>query len=442
MRARWPSKLKVALTPTAEQTLAARPTQNLAAYDAYLRSTALTSGDPATLRRSLAYAEQAVALDSTFAAAWARVALVHLALYSSTTPIPADAAAAEHAADRAVALGPQEAEGYEARASYALNVAHDIPGALAAFATAVRLAPSSANAVRRLSAAEVSAGRWDAALGHVQQATTLDPRSLASAQQLTTVLLMLRRYDAARAEAARGLASDPANLDLIESAVMARLGEGDLTGAQALLNATPPTLDRGALVAYVANYYDLYWVLNDADRVLLLTLPPSAFDDDRGSWGIVRAETYWLMGNAARAHAYADSARIAFTDQLRAAPDDDQRHLFLGLALAYLGQREAALREGGRALALARATGDHNNIPYDEHVAVRLDLALGDRERAPRPTGDIAARAGPAVPRLDQDRSRLRSAPRQPALRAADRRPVASGAPALTITSVTLSPRA
>ncbi len=65
------------------------------------------------------------------------------------------------------------------------------------------------------------------------------------------------------------------------------LGEGDLSGAQALLDA-PPTLDRGALVAYVANYNDLYWVSNDADRVLLLTLPPSAFDDDRGSWGIAR----------------------------------------------------------------------------------------------------------------------------------------------------------
>ncbi len=80
-------QLKVALTPTAEQTLAARPTQNLAAYDAYLRSTALTSAAPNTSALA-AYAEQAVALDSTFAAAWARVALVHLALYSSTFQSP------------------------------------------------------------------------------------------------------------------------------------------------------------------------------------------------------------------------------------------------------------------------------------------------------------------------------------------------------------------
>ena len=193
---------------------------------------------------------------------------------------------------------------------------------------------------------------------------------------------MLRRYGEACTEAARGLALAPGNLDLIEDAVLGRLGQGDLTGAQALLDAAPPTLDRGALVAYVANYDDLYWMLNDADRALTLTLPPSAFDDDRAAWGIVRAEIYWLAGNTARAHVYADSARIAGVDQLRGAPNDAQRHVFLGLALAYLGQREAALQEEERGLALARATGDLSTIPYLEHVALRLDLALGERERA------------------------------------------------------------
>ena len=375
-------ELKVALTPAAQQALAARPTQNLDAYDAYLRSTALQSNDPPTLRRSLAYAEQAVALDSTFGAAWAQVATMHALLHNNTTPGPADSAAAQHAADRAVALAPQAPEGYEARGYYALTVTHDIPGAVTAFTTAVRLAPSSANAVRRLSNAETAAGRWDAALAHAQQAITLDPRSAVAAAQLAGVLLVLHRYDAARAEAARGLALTPADLLLIEHAVMAKLGEGDLTGAQALLNATPPTLDRGALVAYLANYYDLYWVLNDADRSLALTLPPSAFDNDRGAWGIVRAEVYWLAGNTTRARVYADSSRIATIDQLHAAPNDGQLHVFLGLALAYMGQRDAALQEEERGLTLARATGDRNNIPYFEHVAARLDLALGDRERA------------------------------------------------------------
>ena len=415
-------ELKVALTPASQQTLAQRPTQNLAAYDAYLRSTAFQGNDPATLRRSLAYAEQAVALDSTFAAAWAEVALRHALLYANTTSTPADAAAARHAADRAVALAPRAPEGYEARGYYALNVARDVQGAVTALGTAVRLAPSSASAVRRLSAAEGSAGRWNEALAHAQQAVTLDPRSSGAAHQLTSVLLTLRRYGDARAAAARALALGPGDLLLIEDAVLSRLGEGDLSGAHALLDAVPPTLDRGALVAYVSNYYDLYWVLSDADRALALTLPTSAFDDDRGSWGIVRAEVYWLEGNTARARVYADSARLAFAGQVRATPNDAQRHLFLGLALAYLGQREAALQEEQRALTLARATGDQFDMPYFEHVAARLDLALGEHEWALDHLESLLREQYWVSPGLAQDRSQLRPAPRHPAFRAARQR--------------------
>ena len=179
-------KLGVVLSPPAQAQLAAKPTQNLAAYDAYLRATALESNDPASIRRSLAYAEQAVALDSTFAAAWAEVSILHGLLYGNTAPTPADAAASQRAADRAVALAPQAPEGYEARGYYAVSVAHDIPGGLTALGTAVRLAPSSENAVRRLANAETAAGHLDAALGHAKQATTLDPRSAVAAGQLST----------------------------------------------------------------------------------------------------------------------------------------------------------------------------------------------------------------------------------------------------------------
>ena len=55
---------------------------------------------------------------------------------------------------------------------------------------------------------------------------------------------------------------------------------------------------------------------------------------------------------------YADSARIAFEEQLRATPDDAQRHVFLGLALAYLGRKADAVREGQRAVALLPISRD------------------------------------------------------------------------------------
>ena len=58
-------------------------------------------------------------------------------------------------------------------------------------------------------------------------------------------------------------------------------------------------LERGepaALLAYFGNYWDLYWVLDDAQQQQLLALPPSAWDNDRAAWAIVRAQTYQLRG--------------------------------------------------------------------------------------------------------------------------------------------------
>jgi eukaryotic-like serine/threonine-protein kinase len=375
--------LQVALTPATQQTLAARPTQNLAAYDAYLRSTALVGIDPPTVRRALDAAEQAVAHDSSFAAAWARVSTCHTLLHAFSIPTPADADAARRTAERAIALAPTAPEGYIARGGYNFYITNDLAAARAAYETALRLAPSSSEANRGLVDAESAVGQWAAALGHTRQAVALDPRSAGAAESLSGLLLRLRRYPEARAEAERGLTLAPADLALTEIRALSWLGEGDLAGARAALREIPPTLDRATLAAYVATYLDLYWALDSADRALVLTLPPAAFDDDRGSWGIVRAQLYWLAADTGHARRFADSARVAFEAQLRATPDDYQRHLFRGLALAYLGQRAAAVREGERGLALAQAAGDVSiKILYTRHVLARIYVAVGDHPHA------------------------------------------------------------
>jgi hypothetical protein len=133
----------------------------------------------------------------------------------------------------------------------------------------------------------------------------------------------------------------------------------------------------------MANYWDIYWALDSADRALALTLPPAALDDDRGTWSIVRAQLYWLMGDTARARHWADTARVQFAIQLRGAPNDFQRHAFHALALAYLGQRAPAIQEGKQACELADATGDQRaGIPYCEHVLARIYVTVGDHPNA------------------------------------------------------------
>ena len=324
-----------------------------------------------------------MALDSGFAAAWARVSTRHARIYNATVPTRADADAARTAAERAVALAPGAPDGYIARGFYALLVAHDAPAARAAYESALRLAPSSSEAMRWLAAADMTAGQWASALGHARQAVVLDPRSPDAAYRLTRLLLWLRHYPEARTEADRELAIAPADLALTEHRTMSQLGEGDLAAARAGLREIPPTLDRAALAVFLTTNWHLHWILDSADRALVLTMPSSAFDDDRGSWGLVRAELFGLAGDSVRARHYADSARIAYDTQLHAMPDDVRRNLYHALALAYLGQRAAAVREGEHALALAQATGDqYVLIPYARHLLAWIYVTVGDHPHA------------------------------------------------------------
>jgi tetratricopeptide (TPR) repeat protein len=180
----------------------------------------------------------------------------------------------------------------------------------------------------------------------------------------------------------RALALAPTNLQIIELKAVVALAQGDLPGAQAVVRTALTTVEPAALLAFFGNYQDLYWVLDDAQQQQLLALPPSAFDNDRGAWGMVRAQTYQLRGNQALTRVYADSARLALEEQLRATPDDGQRHVIRGLALAYLGRKAEAIQEGERGLALWPISRDAYQGAYIQHQLVRIYLLVGEPAKA------------------------------------------------------------
>jgi len=378
--------LGIALGASEEKRLAEKPTQNLAAYDAYLRgeeaSKSLGESDPPSLRRAASFYEQAVALDPGFAQAWAQLSRANSALYYLSTPTPALAERARQSAETAVALATNRPEGYLALGDYQLNVARNLNGALGHYARGQRLALGNADLLTTTAVAELRLGRWEAAVGHFRQAERLDPRSVLTQRRLSEALIFLRRYPEARAALARGLALAPANLDLIEQEAMTFLAQGDLAGARAVLRAAPKEVEPTALVAYLANYWDLVWVLDEGQLELLLRLTPSAFDDDRGVWGLCLAQAYALKGDAANVRTYAEEARKAVEKQLRATPEDLQRHVLLGLSLAYMARKEESVREGQRSVASMSVTKNAYDGPYYQHQLARIYILVGEPEKA------------------------------------------------------------
>jgi tetratricopeptide (TPR) repeat protein len=248
----------------------------------------------------------------------------------------------------------------------------------------------------------------------MRRARELDPRSWQGERQLGYTLLFLRRTGEAREAFDRGLVLAPANLHLITNKATTFLQGGDLAGARAVMAAAPNEVEPTALVAYFATFGDLAWVLDDAQRDVLLRLTPGAFDGDRGTWGIVLAQAWALRGDQSKAREYAEVARKAIAAQ-SAEARDGQPDVMLGLALAYLGRKAEAVRVGERSLALSPIAKQPLVDPYVQHQLVRIHILLGNHDRALDLLGPLLKvpnHLTPAWLRIDPNFDPLRGNPR------------------------------
>jgi TolB-like protein/DNA-binding winged helix-turn-helix (wHTH) protein/Flp pilus assembly protein TadD len=378
--------LDIALSAGEKRRLEAKATDNLPAYEAYLRgeeaSQSMTAVDPPSLRRAVGYYEQAVALDPRFVEAWARLSVASSWLYNNGAPTPVEAERALRGAENALAISPERAEGHQALGYHYTLIVKDAARALPEMEWARRLSPGNAEYVTSLAITRQYLGQWEASLGVLEEAQRLDPRSVNSFRRLGFAALRLHRTSESRNAYDRGLALAPTNLVLLEQKAMTYLAEGNLAGARAVLTAAPKEVEPTALAAFVANYADLVWLLDEAQRDLLVRLTPSAFDDDRGAWAICLAQAYALKHDEANVRKYAEAARAAIEEQLALVPQEPQRHAALGLSLAYLGRKAEAIDAAERAVVLLPISRDAHLGPYIQHQLVRVYILTGENDKA------------------------------------------------------------
>jgi len=185
--------------------IARRPTSNIAAYELALRG-----NDPALLRsdtgarRGLEYFLQAVALDSTYAAAWAGLARMHLRVSGTNDTVMsrrARLALAERAALRAIALDDSLAEAHLSL-SGVRRINFDPASGEAELRRAVDLDPMNARLHEALAQRYIVTKRPDLALGEARRAVALDPLSASARAEVAHALQASDRCDEALAQLA------------------------------------------------------------------------------------------------------------------------------------------------------------------------------------------------------------------------------------------------
>jgi TolB-like protein len=410
--------MRVALPGAAQERLAEAPTKNPEAYDAFLRARAATGGGasngPPELRRAIPQYEEAVRLDSTFAQAWAELAVNQVLLYANSIPSPELGKEALAAANRAIALDPRGASGHVALGRYYLTVDADAARAATELEMARTAAPGDATVLAVLCLVNRSLSQYEKALEYARAAYKLDPRSSNRPRELAWTLLWMRHLAEARPMAERAQALAPASLSLNERLAMVSLSEGDVAGARRIIDGATQ-VPRANLAAYMSIYWDLGWVLDDSTQRLVLSLGPEAFDGDPAALAIVRAQIYGWRGERAASRAWGDSAQRLYGQYLRETPNDAQRHVIRGLALAYAGKGDEAVAEGERGVALVPIEKDGESGTYFVHQLARIYLHVGQPEKALDQLEKLMSvpyYLSPAWLRIDPEFAPLRGNPR------------------------------
>jgi TolB-like protein/Tfp pilus assembly protein PilF/class 3 adenylate cyclase len=382
-------QLNAKLSGAEQKAVAEKPTQNAAAYDAYLRAIALDNAVTLDTTKRVAglYAE-AVRLDPQFALAWARLAVARSQLYFNGIDLEANSGAAvKEAADRAISLQPELGEAWLAQGVYRYRVLRDFKSALQSYEEALRRLPNSAFVLEQMAHLERRLGQFDDAQRHYQAAAQLDPRNIGILSTAADTLQSVRRFDEARKVLDRVLEISPGNEGALAAKAGTFHGQGRLNEAAQVLAKAPANSQDEALT--VARALQLYYErrFDEAIAQIQQNTPVSVRDDPR---------TMTLLGLCQKLAGKDNDARDTFTRAaaaMKPTPDSvvvvDARLLpsYLAWAYAGLGEKEKALEQARHAIT------DYANDALAKPFA-ETSLAIAEAQ-----TGDIDS-AIAALPHL------------------------------------------
>src|SRR6266403_1145446 len=236
-------QLNAKLSGTEQKAVTEKPTQNTAAYDAYLRGLAIEHtqyGYEAYQQAARDYVE-AVQLDPNFAFAWARLAVLRSFLFfNAVDPNTNTAGAVKEAADRAMALAPEAGESWIAQGAYRYRVLRDFAGAVTAYKQAQIRLPNNSYLLQNLAFVQRRLGLWQEAEMTFKKALELDPRDFGLLGSIGgEFYAYLRRFDDARAVLNRALEISPDSASARASKAMTFQNEGRLDEAAQELAKIP-----------------------------------------------------------------------------------------------------------------------------------------------------------------------------------------------------------
>jgi serine/threonine-protein kinase len=355
--------LKATLTPAEEERIAQVPTDNLEAYEYYLRgnnhyyrSNGCFAADDC--RMALQMYEQAVGLDPNFALAYAQLSAAHGHFYYWSYDLSSERLArAKEAVDRAFQLEPDLPEAHWALGFY-YYASRDYARALEYFRTVLGSQPNNSEVAFAIGTVRRRWGEWERAATNMSEAFELDPRNAYYAWNLAATYALMRNYPEAERYYDRAISLAP-DLGLVYGlkSWLYLMWEGSVEKARQALQSK---LDVEAAPRRTGwPWWQAWWAYLDVlDGQYQQALERLSLGSDTLTYYFAKAGIYHLSDQPQLKHAYFDSLRIVSEARVEEHPDEARFHGILGIAYAGLDRTDDAVREGQRAVDLLPVSED------------------------------------------------------------------------------------
>ena len=356
-------QLDIALTGKEQDLLASKPTENMIAYQLYLRGVdhiIFGHRPESSYRQAQKLFEQAIDIDPDFALAWAKLSHAHRGLYFFGYERTEERLAmAEDAVNRALELEPDLAEAHRELGYYYYQGLLDYDRALEEFSIVARILPNDVRALEDIALIWRRSGHFEQALANQESAFAMSPTDASLCIEIANTCGGLRRFEDAIAYADRAIAMAPNNhWGYLLKSLCEVLGRRDVKGAKKTVAGCP---DKSSDVLKWVFYYfekldrDYEAALDHLDHV-----PGDVIRMQSGYLpvNLLKGIVFDLKGEREMAVSHYKSALALLEKAVVENPEDPRIRSSLGMTYAGLSRKDEAIASGRKAVELYPVTKD------------------------------------------------------------------------------------
>ncbi len=374
------------------------PTENMAAYEAYLQGREwerkVDSYQGTNAARAEEFYERAVNLDPTFALAEAALASVCARLYwqeDNWDVRQSYLAKARYAVEEAVKLQPKLPEVHAALGYYYYYGHRDYDHALQEFREAEKNQPNDSEVALALGLVLRRKGAWDDAVASFRRASRLDPLNSRVLSILADTYSGLRRYDEEEQVFARELALKPDDPELrLEHAYLQFKKTGSTAELRAVVEASDPAHE-----SHDAGF--ARWDVDMLERkfeqavVDIQKSPRPEFETEFAIFpkDLLCGLALWAKGDAEAARPWLEKSRVLMEPAVQKNTEGPRLRVALAMAYAGVGRKAEATQQAQLAKEERPPEVDPVGGPPIALSVARVYVMSGDKAAALHELGPL-----------------------------------------------------